>query len=117
MIAFTNFLIFLMASVGLSIILTKGRVFIPLRAWINKTYEDSYAKDGITSTFRSRAMWKTFWFFRELILCNLCMGFWTGLFIYLAWYRDLSWNIFIFGLVSSIASFSYAEVLEYVKRH
>ena len=117
MTVFTNFCIFLMASVGLSIILTKGRIFIPFRAWLNKTYEDNYAKDSITSTLRSKALCKTFWFLRELVLCNLCMGFWTGLFIYLAWYRDLSWNIFIFGLVSSIASFTYAEALEYVKRH
>lgn len=116
MTVLVNFVIFVMASVGLSIILTKGRIFIPFRAWINKTYEYQLAEDKITSTFRRKILWKTFWFLRELVLCNLCMGFWTGLLIYIAWYKDLSWNIFIFGLVSSIASFTYAELIEYVKR-
>lgn len=117
MIEFTKLIVFIMASVGLSIILTKGRIFIPMRAWINKTYEYALAKDKTTPTFKGNILWKTFWFFRELVLCNLCMGIWTGMFIYLLWYRELSWNIFIFGLVSSIASFLCAELVEYAKRH
>ena len=108
--------VFIMASVGLSIMLTKGGLFKPMRDWIHKTYQDRFAKLQITSTFKRRIVLRTLWFFQELIQCNLCMGFWTGMLVYIVWYRDLSVNIAIFGLVSSIASLTYAELLEYVKR-
>lgn len=124
-------LVFIMATIGLCIILNKSRLFKPMRKWIHETYEESLARHGINSNFRTFVVWKTFWFLQELILCDLCMGFWTGMLVYLVWHPcaseyliyyvnvmgiTVSVNIIIFGLVSSIASFTYAELLDYVKR-
>ncbi|MZP29250.1 DUF1360 domain-containing protein [Heliobacterium undosum] len=52
---------------------------------------------------------KVHYFFRKLLGCPFCQGFWCGLFIYLLNHPIESWIAFLqFGFISAILSLSWS---------
>ena len=56
---FIDLIIFVLASVGLTLILVDSTIFHPVRVWIRK---------------------KNYQWLNDMISCYQCMGFWSGLF-------------------------------------
>lgn len=51
-------------------------------------------------------------FFYKLLSCYYCCGFWSGLIIYLIYFRKFQWNLFIlYGLTSAIFSLIMSSLL------
>ena len=63
-----DFLIFCMATVGLTAILVDGKIFAPLREWLEKR----------ARTPKDRRTWAGF--LLDILTCYQCCGFWSGLF-------------------------------------
>ncbi len=99
--------IFIIASIGLTMIATRSELVKPLRVRITAARK---------RTERS-IKYAVLWFLDEIFNCSLCFGVWGGMVVYIIIYRDFSWNIAIFGLISSMASYTFAEVVDYVKRN
>jgi len=111
-----TFIIFIMSSVGLTTTILISTLFKPVREYLHENGERIYAEQKITRTFKGQVQVKIFKFFGDLVMCSHCCGFWTGVLLYPFVYKEFSWNIIIFGLISSIASYTYAELIAYVKR-
>lgn len=89
---FVSNLILLFASIGLTFILIQSLIFKPIRLFLFK-----------------------FQFFKELLSCAMCTGFWTGLFLAFITKHN-SVECFIFGLASSFASYYSYILLEYLDK-
>jgi|GEM_PF-1900660 len=74
------FLLFCMGSIGLTAILVDGKIFLPLRLWLEQKASDAEERRE-TLAAKNRQLSRT-WpeFFREIITCYQCCGFWSGLF-------------------------------------
>ena len=76
-----NFLLFCIATVGMTLIITQGGILRPFReflgGWAERIREQREHKEQATGkkTCRSLVEW-----FNELINCAQCTGFWCGLF-------------------------------------
>ena len=63
-----DFLIFCMATVGLTAILVDGKIFAPFREWLEKRARSP----------KDRRTWCGF--LLDILTCYQCCGFWSGLF-------------------------------------
>ncbi|MCL2622471.1 MAG: DUF1360 domain-containing protein [Planctomycetaceae bacterium] len=80
-----DFLIFCLATVGLTAILVHGEIFLPLRDWLEKhrSPEERQADsmDGGVKRHEIKRRHRTWCgFLFKLIICYQCCGFWSGLF-------------------------------------
>lgn len=100
-----NLTIFIGASIGLTMVATRSGIIKPTREWFSKKVAE-----------QSRPK-RLLWFLHEIFNCSLCFGVWGGIPIYIIVYRELSWNIITFALISSLVAYTYAEVIDYVKRN
>jgi hypothetical protein len=99
--AISELLIFLLASAGMSIIVTKSYIFKPLRNLFEWSVEKRIAINinEYEPTFRDKVAKNI----HKLISCPLCFGFWSGLFILAV--RDYYWGmVFCYCLCASIVS-------------
>jgi len=110
------FIAWLLSSISLTIILTRSVFFKKIREGISKQYEQTYGDMQQYPSLKNVILYNLIWALRELMTCSLCNGFWTGMLLCLFIYKELSFDIIIFGLVSSIVSFTYTELMDYVKR-
>ena len=76
-----EFLLFCLATVGMTSIITQGVIFQPFRqffgGWAEKIHERREQKAQATHTAPQRSLVE---WFSELINCAQCAGFWCGLF-------------------------------------
>ena len=77
-----GFLLFCIAAVGMTLIITRGNIFAPLRLFISgwseqirQRREQRAANTGKSPRCKSCIEW-----LNDLINCDQCMGFWCGLF-------------------------------------
>ena len=63
-----DFIIFCMATVGLTAILVDGKIFAPFREWLEKR----------ARSHDDRRTWSGF--LLDILTCYQCCGFWSGLF-------------------------------------
>ena len=99
--AINELLIFLLASAGMSVIVTKSSVFKPLRDLFESSIEKkiTISTGEYSPTFKERVAE----IIHKLISCPLCFGFWSGLFIFAV--RDYYWGmVFCYCLCASIFS-------------
>ena len=84
-------LFYLLASLGLMFILKYGSIFDTPRCWL---------------TTKSK-------FFKELICCSLCLGFWTGVFVagILFFFDDYVKDLILFPFASA----GFCWILDIVK--
>ena len=75
-----DFLIFCMATVGLTAILVDGKIFAPLRERLEHRVhaQEERREASIARGGKKRRTWSGFLF--EIITCYQCCGFWSGLF-------------------------------------
>lgn len=89
-----DFILFLLATVGLTNIIVHGKIFesvIPIKPWLKKKLsKDTY----------------------ELFECCECMGFWCGLVCGLIIFP--SWIFLIYGFIGSLISGWNNLIFEYV---
>jgi hypothetical protein len=72
----TEFLLFCIATVGMTLIITQGNIFRPFRQFLGDWSERiRERRERNNRTMRSCVEW-----FNELINCAQCTGFWCGLF-------------------------------------
>ena len=74
----TEFLLFCIATIGLTSIIMHGMIFRPFREFVARRAESARERreqQGKTTGFRSPAEW-----LHELLNCAECTGFWCGLF-------------------------------------
>ena len=112
---------FCLASVGLTVILVDGTVFLPLRR---------YFADEATKIRRHRERknlspsFSLFETIHEILSCHQCCGFWAGLFCspYLltsepfrgAWPVNNLFTVFFCGLTTSLLAIFYLRGVDYV---
>jgi hypothetical protein len=76
----TEFLLFCIATVGMTSIITQGSIFQPFRQYIGILAEDArvyWEKKAKPDSVPRRSFVE---WFNELINCAQCTGFWCGLF-------------------------------------
>jgi len=77
----TEFLLFCIATVGMTLIITQGNILRPFREflgnWAEKIREQRELKEQATGNKACRSLVE---WFSELINCAQCTGFWCGLF-------------------------------------
>ena len=96
-----DLLIFIMATVGFTFIVTKSSLFKPLRERVTKLHK-KYS--GI----------KLLWGINELMNCNKCLGFWSGVVVFsLQYYRI---DIALYGLSGCFVSWLIFDVISYLNR-
>lgn len=104
-----KFAIYLLASAGMSIIVTKSYLFKPLRELFELTENK---RRGIVlgeyePSFLDRLSIKT----KKMLSCPLCFGFWSGLFIYAI--KDYYWGmVFCYCLCASIVSMVIYSIVD-----
>jgi hypothetical protein len=92
-----NFLLLVLAAVGMSHILADGSIFAPLKFWMSKQ------ENWFTRSLFSRKL-------LELLNCYQCNGFWSGLITYSVY--CMGWNWFLWALAISLVSpfFGYLKL-------
>ena len=110
------FIMWLLSCVSLTIILTRSVWFKKPREAVFMYYEQVLADMKVDPTFKNKLIYYAVWTARELWDCSQCCGFWTGMLLCIWIYKELSFDIIIFGLIGSIVSFTYTELMDYVKR-
>ena len=73
----TDFLIFCMATVGLTAILVDGKIFLPFRERLENRVREQEERQQTKGRKTSRT-WSGF--LLGIITCYQCCGFWSGLF-------------------------------------
>ena len=102
------YLTFVLASIGLTLILVWSSIFKPLREAISKKKEKVAKKNGYSILF------KMLNFFQGMFSCCTCMGFWVGMLLYYPIFKQFSYEILIFGFVSSFCSTLGAAIISYL---
>jgi len=72
-----DFLIFCIATVGMTSIIVQGVIFLPFRQFVGDWAEQIYLRREQTGKVSRRSLVE---WFNELINCAQCTGFWCGLF-------------------------------------
>ena len=115
-----EFLLFCIATVGMTLIITQGSILRPFREflgnWAEKIRERRELKEQATGkkAYRSLVEWLS-----ELINCAQCTGFWCGLFCCLLIYdapsclRDFS-VLFCFGLGGSFLASLGSNLIDWI---
>jgi len=75
-----DLILFLLATAGLSVIVTKSYIFKPMRDVFNvgDAKRIAVAKGESVYSIKERA----FNFLHKLLTCPLCFGFWAGMLVY-----------------------------------
>ena len=75
-----DFLIFCMATVGLTAILVDGKIFSPFREWLESRVhvQEERQQANIVRDGKKRRTWSGF--LLDILTCYQCCGFWSGLF-------------------------------------
>ena len=87
------FMLFILASVGATLIVVYSSLFEPLRNLFSideQTYQTINTKQ-ITPTFKQKALM----FFSQLFHCPLCFGFWMSAVMYLFIYGVCNYDVLI----------------------
>ena len=72
-----EFILFCLASVGMTSIITQGRIFLPFRQFIGRRADKIHERrEQVGKVPR----WTFVEWFNDLINCAQCTGFWCGLF-------------------------------------
>jgi hypothetical protein len=98
-------ILFILATAGLSWILTKSKLFKPLREYLTGSYRDQIelvANEGLN--FIRGIKLYVLYFFDSIFGCEGCMGFWSGILNYLLIAKNIDLGIFVYGFTGSIAS-------------
>tara|TARA_R110002020_G_scaffold148779_2_gene324825 strand:+ start:1874 stop:2194 length:321 start_codon:yes stop_codon:yes gene_type:complete len=104
----TLFLLFLLASSGLTIIITKSYIFKWLRDFFDVSKEVlSQEFKGVKMPFRALLFSKI----HKLLSCPLCFGFWAGLVVYFAMKNEYG-VLFCYCLSASVFSFIIYSVVD-----
>jgi len=102
------YLTFVLASVGLTLILVWSSIFKPLREAISKSKKKVAGKNGYGILFNILK------FTESAFSCCMCMGFWVGILLYYPIFKQFSYEILIFGFVSSFCSTLGAAIISYL---
>jgi hypothetical protein len=102
------YLTFILASTGLTLIFTWSSIFKPLREAISKKKEKVAKENGYNISF------KLLKFIEGIFSCCMCMGFWVGIFLYYPIFKQFTYEILIFGFVSSFCSTLGAAIISYL---
>jgi hypothetical protein len=101
--------IYLLASAGMSIIVTRSRLFSPLRDLFELSEEKrkGIALGDYSPSFSDKLALNI----NKLLSCPLCFGFWAGLIIYFL--RDYYWGmVFCYCLCASIVSLVIYSIVD-----
>jgi len=115
-----EFLLFSIATVGMTLIITQGGILRPFRQflgdWAERIRERRELKEQATGNRGCRSLVE---WFSELINCAQCTGFWCGLFCYLLIYaapsclRDFS-VLFCYGLGGSFLASLGSNLIDWI---
>ncbi|MCK5644238.1 MAG: DUF1360 domain-containing protein [Gammaproteobacteria bacterium] len=97
----TTIVVFLLASSGMSIIVTKSYIFKPLRDFIDigDDAKIAIAKNEFLPNVAQRMRMSV----HKLITCPLCFGFWAGAIVYPLIHTEIGY-VFCLMLCASIVS-------------
>ena len=112
-----DFIIWLFASLSMVIVITRSSLTLPIRNYVGQEISGMRSRSIIDNERVTPVRRWIFDVMDKLLTCSQCNGFWVGLLMYIFLYEDLSLKVAIFGLISSIVSFTYTELLEYIKRN
>ncbi len=102
------YLTFILASMGLTLILVWSGIFKPLREAISKKKEKVAKDNGYSLLFKGLS------FMESIFKCCMCMGFWVGILLYYPIFKQFTYEIIIFGFVSSFCSTLGAAIISYL---
>jgi hypothetical protein len=106
---FNDLVLFLLATAGLSVIVTKSYIFKPMRDVFDIGDEKriAVAKGELSLSFSERAST----YLHKLLTCPLCFGFWAGMLVYLMF--PYVWGYFLClclaGSIASLAIYSISK--------
>ncbi len=101
--------IYLLATAGLSVIVTKSMLFKPLRDMFKLSEEK--LNDWKFSNKPLKANEKIRMFFHKLLTCSLCFGVWAGLFLY--WAMKSEWGYWLgCSLAATSVAFLYDRITD-----
>jgi hypothetical protein len=106
----TTLIIFLLATAGLTTIVTKSSLLSPLRSLFDIGDENRImiAKGDVELSFRG----KLTTFIHKLITCPLCFGFWAGLIVFCLQYYCGYWgNVLCLMFTGSAVSMAYYQIV------
>lgn len=74
---------------------------LSIRFFLFEFYLFRYLREGLEGTG---------WFFKKLLKCSFCQGFWTGG-LYYFYYYGLNFGFIRFGFASAILTYTWAVLL------
>lgn len=114
---------FLLASSGLTLIITMSFLFKPIRKWFHIRAKDRI--DIMMNTYPAPIVWI---YLNKLICCSQCTGFWVGAFMSLYFQGiyiekiqhfngvvDTLFSMFFYGAASSGFSYLLAMIIKYLE--
>lgn len=103
-----TYITFILASTGLTLILVWSGIFKPLREAISKKKENEAKENGYSISFKVLRL------IEGIFSCCTCMGFWVGILLYYPIFKQFTYEIIIFGFVSSFCSTLGAAIISYL---
>jgi hypothetical protein len=134
----TELLLFMAASIGMTLIVTRGEIFSEFRAWVlsfapkmpENTTTAAVSEDGTPIVLPPPPLTTIQYLRRKItaaINCCQCTGFWCGVFcgIWYVYYGSVAdtnhvinvFKLFLCGCVGSVTSMTADIFLEYLVRH
>lgn len=96
-------ILFCFATAGLSWIVVKSKLFKSFREWVTFLYVSSI-KGVESGKIIANIKYKIFWFLNEVINCEGCIGFWSGILNSILIYNQISVSTISYGFAGSIVS-------------
>lgn len=109
-------LVFILSVSGLSWILTKGSVFMPLRVRVTFKSEAYIllVKDPNTNTVKNNFYRQIYWFLNSILNCHGCMALWSGLLCYgLHW---IGLDVVVYGFAGVSASLLVISLIKFLDK-
>lgn len=99
---------FCLASAGLTVLVVRSSFLKPLREKTTQAYK--YCKDRNIYIIK-----QVLWFFNEILNCELCFSFWGGMVTAILLYDECSYDLILFGFISSGFVYLYISITSFLK--
>lgn len=101
----TQFIIFILASTGLTLVLVKSKLFMPIRVKVTNAFLE--LKDiGVLENRKLKVSeiirLTTLWFLDSILNCSLCMGVWTSLVCAILVWLNLWMVLWVFAGIAGV---------------
>ncbi len=95
----TQLLLFILSTAGLTIILTRSKIFKPVREYITLRNKNVFMK-----------------YLDSILSCSLCCGFWCSIIVYYLQFKNIDTQLVLYTFTGAIMSNLIISVIIYLDR-